>query len=165
VSAARDSGIVSTLTPRRRSILALLALVVALATAACGIDDGKVATGATSTTSPSGRTTTSKPGGPHISLPDIPPDATESTVPDPTTTSSIPASEATPGGVTPDDFAQQIIGPSLNEEQAQCVANETFAEFDGATIDEMIAANDLADLGGNIKERFIAIVQKCVQGG
>jgi hypothetical protein len=153
---------VSTLTPRR-SILVLVAVVLTLATAACGVDDDKVATGAT-TTQP-GHTTTTKPGGPQISLPDIPPDATESTVPDPTTTSSVPESDATPNGVTPDDLAQQVVGPNITEDQAQCIANDTFAEFDGATIDEMIAANDLGDLGGDIEQRFTAIVQRCVQGG
>jgi hypothetical protein len=86
-------------------------------------------------------------------------------VPDPTTTASVPEGEATPNGVTPDDFAQQVVGPNITEQQAQCIANDTFAEFDGATIDEMIAANDLADLGGDIKQRFIDIVQNCVQGG
>ena len=55
--------------------------------------------------------------------------------------------------------------PNITEDQAQCIANDTFAEFDGATIDEMIAANDLGDLGGDIEQRFTAIVQRCVQGG
>jgi hypothetical protein len=152
------------LTPRHRSIVVLVALALALATAACGIDEDKVATGAAPTTEPGTHPTSSKPGGPQISLPDIPPDATESTVPDPTTTSSVPEGEATPNGVTPDDLAQQMVGPNITEDQAQCIANNTFAEFDGATIDQMIAANDLAELGGDIEQRFTDIVEQCVGG-
>jgi hypothetical protein len=157
---------VPTLTPHHRSLVAVISLVLVLGAgaAACGIDGDKVATGETSTTK-AGQTTTTKPSGPRISLPDIPPDATESTVPDPTTTGSIPEGEATPNGVTPDDLAAQLVDAGLTEDQAQCVASETFIEFDGDTIDDMVAADDLADLGGDIEQRFTGIVESCLQGG
>ena len=155
----------STLTPRRRSLVTVLALLIALAAvAACGIDEDEVATGAT-TKPEAPRSTTSKPGGPAISLPDIPSDVTESTVPDPTTTGSVPESETTPGGVTPDALAEQLVDAGLTEDQAQCVAIGTFEKFDGETIDQMVAADDLADLGGDIEQQFTDIVETCLQGG
>jgi hypothetical protein len=152
------------MTPRIRSLIAVVVLIVAFAgAAACGIDEDEVATGAT-TTRPQGGTTTSKPGGPNISLPDIPPDVTESTVPDPST-SSIPSGEETPAGVTPDALAATLLKAGLTQDQADCVAAGVFAEFDGDTIDQMVAANDLADLGGDIEQKFTEIVQTCLQGG
>ena len=155
-----------------RSLVTLLAVVVALVgAAACGIDEDKVAGGVqtnggtdTTTTSTTG---TTEPAGPDISLPDIPSDVTqpEDTVPDPTEPQdTVSSGETTPGGLTQADLEAAFVQAGFTEEQAACIATGMFATIDPAAIDSL-ASGDESQVDPEVLSQFQEIVLTCAQGG